>query len=160
MPSATPKVYALRQTAWPFGSNAPDYRSLVSKITQTVGSTTSVTTITPNFADWTGKKLPEDTNHPEQIFLDTLYPTILADSWVVLITSESVVDSHKTILPSYVEVYQVLKTDDTVHTNYTLSSKVTRLTVDTVPAAGGIPASPGKHRAVPDAGYARAGAKR
>ncbi len=142
-PPASPHLHALRLQTWPFGYNAPDYESLKIKTTQvltpTGGTATTVeTTSTPALSGWTGKKLPEDPKHPEYIFLDTLYPTIAAGTWVVLITSESVKVPEganlveKTYEQGYAEAYWIRQVDETVHAGYTLTSKVTRLTVDTV----------------------------
>jgi predicted phage baseplate assembly protein len=135
-PPAEPKLYALRARAWLFGSDAPDYNSLIFTTTQTTGDKTTTITTQPSFPNWTGKKLPEVPDMPDQIFLDTLYPAILADSWAVLVTGESV-SVAGTPHRGYAEAYRVLQVDETVHANYTLNAKITRLTVDTVPIAGG-----------------------
>jgi predicted phage baseplate assembly protein len=140
-PEAHARVYALRVEAWPFGYNAPDFQSLRIATTQTITGddikpreVRSVST--PNLNDWTKKMLPEDTSHPEHLFLDTVYPNLVAGSWVAVATGESVdltptTDPH-THPQGYVRLYKVTRAEDTVHTGYTLTAKVSRLTVDTV----------------------------
>jgi uncharacterized phage protein gp47/JayE len=149
-PSRSPELYALRLQAWPFGYNAPDYDALTvtTTATSTTGGTTTTTTFTstPTLADWSDQRLPhvqprrtalvEDGR--DRLLLDTIYPTLHADSWVVLVTSEPVTvpDSagrSATAYPrGYAEVYRVRQVDETVASGFTLTAKVTRLTLDTV----------------------------
>jgi len=124
-----PELHVLRLQAWPFGYNAPDYAALNVTTTATVkdedGNIQSVTTFTstPSLGDWTGKKLPEDLTQANVIFLDTLYPTIAADTWAALVSGDTE------------EIYRVQHVDETAHSGYTLSAKITRLKVDVDPAA-------------------------
>lgn len=126
---------------------APEKRTVVTKgpnstttvTTETIGTEiVETTTTTPNVPDWTNKKLPEDIQiqHRNHIFLDDLYPAITADSWIALVTRQPVdltpggpVITHP---QGYAEVYRVEKVDETSYANYTLTAKVTLLTVDTV----------------------------
>jgi hypothetical protein len=134
-PSATPEVYALRLQAWPFGYNTPQYDALKVTTVITVGGQTTTSVSTPSLADWTGKTLDTKPPAPRWLFLDSLYPTISAssasaDSWVALVTGESVHLEGKLYAGGGAKLYRVLEVDQTVRSDYTLSSKVTRLTVD------------------------------
>lgn len=137
-PAANAQVYALRVQAWPFGYNAPPYRSVTVSVTTTPPGTTVTLVSTPAFEDWTGNHLPEEpAGRRDYLFLDALYPTIHADSWIVLHTGEEVhvpsADGSRTYRhPEYSEAYRVKRVDETVHANYTITAKATRLTLDTV----------------------------
>ncbi|HUL53043.1 MAG TPA: putative baseplate assembly protein [Opitutaceae bacterium] len=105
-PAANPKVYALRQRAALFGYNAPQPASL-SDQTLVHFSGQSAT------ADWTF------TLAAQSIDLDTTYPGILAQSWLVLAR------------PDYTELYRVTSAVESARTGFTLAGKVTTCALDT-----------------------------
>jgi predicted phage baseplate assembly protein len=139
-PAANPRLFALRVEAWPFGYNAPDFRNLEIATTQEITSDDRTKRVvksvsTPKFDNWTARTLPEDEDHAEHLFLDSLYPTIVPGSWVAVVTGESVdltpggTESHP---QGYVRLYKVTRAEDTIHSGYTLTAKVSRLSIDTV----------------------------
>jgi predicted phage baseplate assembly protein len=139
-PAAHPRLFALRVEAWPFGYNAPDFDSLQVATTQTITGEDNKTRVvksvsTPKLKSWKAKKLPENVNHAEHLFLDSIYPEIVPGGWVAVATAEEV---DLTPAPGmshpegYVRLYKVTKAEDTTHTGYTLTAKVSRLTIDTV----------------------------
>jgi len=79
-------------------------------------------------ANWNDKVLPEDPGHPDLIYLDNVYRSILPGSWVVLRGT----DATRTggCQGVTVQVYRVLRVDDVVHNAYTMTSKATRLVVE------------------------------
>ena len=105
LPSANPKVYALRVRASLFGFNAPHPATLSDQ------------TLThyhlDGTKDWSFKKLNQ------AIDLDTTYPAILKGSWLVL--SE----------PNYQELYRVTSAIEAAAAEYTLAGKTTRVALDT-----------------------------
>lgn len=136
------QIYAMRLIAWPFGANAPDWRlsprkleninkqkqkNINKKKLQDIYKQKPEDISIPIYLDWTDKTLPEDDENPNHIFLDNIYETIDADTWIVLLTAEP--PSQEPQYPGYSEVYYVESVDNTVISNYTLTSKVTRLTV-------------------------------
>jgi uncharacterized phage protein gp47/JayE len=109
-PPANAKVYVFRRQAWPFGFNAPLF-SLVSGV---LAHTTS----------W------EDDVLRSPLDLDTLYKGVARGDFVALVSPGRAKTSSGSF-PAYVELYRALDIVDTVRSGYTLSAKVTRLTLDT-----------------------------
>jgi hypothetical protein len=101
------RVYVFRLRASIFGHNAPDWRAMPDSIKKGYLNRDPTTTDTqwPNF-----KILSTDT-----IYLDSVYPGIVQDSWVVL------------SIPNYEELYQVKEIEEASSSDYTLNSKTTRL---------------------------------
>ena len=104
-------VYVLRRRAALFGGNAPDWRAMPSTLQSQFGGG----------SDWpnlsiakvgTGKST---TNPTSTIFLDALYPHVVAGTWIVL------------AIPTYVELYRVVTAVDDSRTDFTLTAKSTRL---------------------------------
>ncbi|WP_455392366.1 putative baseplate assembly protein [[Eubacterium] cellulosolvens] len=120
------EVYAMKHIAWPFGVNAPSYNLLPTTIICPQCGENAIDIPFPK--DWTDKPLPEDENYPNQIFLDQVYKDIEPETWVALVTSEP--PANFSGYSKYTELYRILNVDKTVRINYTLNSKVTRLTVD------------------------------
>lgn len=110
-PAEEPRVFALRQRAALFGHNAPDWRTLPKSTRQEiVGDGNSIPPEWPGF----------DLQHTSQarIHLDAVYPKVLPGSWVVL---------RK---PTYTELYKVVEAVTDARTDFTLTAKTTRLTLD------------------------------
>jgi hypothetical protein len=105
LPSANPKVYALRVRASLFGFNAPHPLTLSKDVRTNYGFTDG--------SDWSF------TISGQTIDLDTTYPGILANSWLVL--SE----------PSYQELYRATSVIEAAQAKYTLAGKTTQVALDT-----------------------------
>ncbi|MGH2354062.1 MAG: putative baseplate assembly protein, partial [Chloroflexota bacterium] len=121
-PSSGPRVFALRQRAALFGYNAPDFRAMADEVKAAYdpdaaqridagGRPDRSRTEWPGFAIQTAAQ--------NQIDLDTVYPRLLPGSWVALSA------------PGRIRLYRVTRVDTTARTDFTLSAKVTRLTLDT-----------------------------
>jgi predicted phage baseplate assembly protein len=143
-------VYVLRQRASIFGYNAPDWRGLplivkrgyltdddaaVAAIDAALKAGKFGTTHDAVPPDWTFHALVPGTT--DTIDLDAVYPKIVAGGWCVLAVPEGtlkkVVSSRgKKILlfkgtAKRVELYGIVAATDASRTDYTLSSKTTRL---------------------------------
>lgn len=104
-------VFALRQRAALFGNNAPDARIF--------SANTSLASISPSL--FTGETPNQWVNFEiqlPQVDLDAVYPRIVADGWVVLVS------------PKYVELCRVKSVTCRSLAQFTLNTKVTELTVD------------------------------
>lgn len=110
-PADNPRVFAFRKRAALFGHNAPDWRAMSEEIKKAYDPNGKQRTQWPDFEIGTTEK--------RLIDLDTVYPTILDGSWVVLMK------------PKYVELYKALKVVSDSRTDFTLTSKVTRIELDT-----------------------------
>ncbi|MEP0546765.1 MAG: putative baseplate assembly protein [Rhodothermales bacterium] len=113
-PAAQPRVYALRTRAAVFGYNAPDWRAMPAEIKRVYPGTAD--------GEWQGLTLSGIANDTEDadrtLYLDTAYPQIVPDSWVVVATKE------------YAEVYRVESAAEDARVGFALSGKSTRLVVD------------------------------
>jgi hypothetical protein len=107
LPSANPKVYALRVRASLFGFNAPHPLTLSNDVRSHYGFTDG--------SDWT----KYFTFSGQTIDLDTTYPGILAQSWLVLSR------------PDYQELYRALTVVEGSRASFTLTGKTTRIGLDT-----------------------------
>ena len=105
LPSANPKVYALRVRASLFGFNAPHPATLSDQ------------TLAHYHLD--GSRDWDFTINGQTIDLDTTYPGILVGSWLVL--SE----------PNYQELYRATSVVEASRAEFTLSGKTTRVALDT-----------------------------
>lgn len=127
-PPGDPEVWLFRRQASPFGHNAPDWRLLAASpafvVTDAQGDPGYL------FPDWNDKRLPEDETKPQHLFLDAVYPGLVAGQWVALVAADGAERGD------YVELYPVRDVAETTRVNYTLSAKVTRLTIDTVESTG------------------------
>jgi hypothetical protein len=113
-PADNPRVFTFRKRAALFGHNAPDWRAMSEEIKKAYDSNYE-----PEKPQEKWPKFWIQTTAKRLIDLDTVYPTILEGSWVVLMK------------PKYVELYKVLKVVTDSCTDFTLTSKVTRLELDT-----------------------------
>jgi hypothetical protein len=121
MPADDPRLYVFRQRAALFGHNAPVWNLLPKDIQDRYLSaglqptSASGTPTVPAPDDWPGLELdPED----EELHLDTLYPRLVAGTWMVLST------------PEYREVYQLRYVAGSARVGFGLSAKTTMVRVD------------------------------
>jgi hypothetical protein len=109
-----------RGQAFPFGYNAPD-----------LGLFNPPPTEVPDVA---GTFLPQDSDHPTHLYLDTVHPGIVAGGWVALVSSQ--IDptqlSELRRYDRYVELYPVLAAVDTAYAKDLLVGRSTRVTVDAI----------------------------
>lgn len=108
------KVFALRLRASLFGHNAPDWRAMPNSVKAGFVASKKIAAV-PHHSEWPGLTLSSISN--EALHLDTAYPSVLPGSWLVVET------------PEYSEVYEVVTAAEEAKTNFTLSSKTTRLTL-------------------------------
>jgi hypothetical protein len=104
-PAANPKVYALRVRASLFGFNAPHPLTLSNETRGHYGFSDG--------SDWIF------TISGQTIDLDTTYPGILAQSWLVLSR------------PDYQELYRASTVVEGSRASFTLAGKTTRISLDT-----------------------------
>jgi hypothetical protein len=123
-PPEDPRLFVLGLRAYPFGYGAPDFKILAKDLKD-------------QYTDWTGKYLPEDNAVPNHIFLDAVYDRIEVGGWIALITTDPLKSAVPPRYGSYVELYQVEQAVETVRVGYTLTSAVTRLTVDGIEQGSG-----------------------
>jgi len=107
LPAADPKVYALRQRAALFGANAPHPKTLGDQTLAHYGFD-----VTKTLPDWTFSI------SNKTIDLDTTYPSVIAQSWLVLAK------------PNYQELYRVSSALEASRADFTLTGKTTRIQVD------------------------------
>jgi hypothetical protein len=110
-PADNPRVFAFQKRAALFGHNAPDWRAMSKEIKDAYDPKEKQRTRWPDFEIQTTEK--------RLIDLDAVYPTLLEGSWIVLMK------------PKYVELYKALKVVADSRTDFTLTSKVTRIELDT-----------------------------
>ena len=114
-------VFALRQRASVFGHNAPQYGGLAANhVTRDDGTRTAIKPL-PYPTNWEKQSLAQEpgaTSGGSAIDLDQSYPGIVAGGWLVLET------------PTSRDVYRVKDTAETSRADYTLSSRVSRVTLD------------------------------
>lgn len=112
----TAKVYAFRQRAAIFGYNAPDWRTMSLDVKKAYKNG-----VTDNPNTW-GGEWPDFEQAVDianrQIDLDTVYPKIVDDSWIVLAK------------PDYVELYKVQAITKAASADFALTAKTTRITVE------------------------------
>jgi uncharacterized phage protein gp47/JayE len=109
LPSANPKVYALRVRASLFGFNAPHPLTLSNDVRSNYGFSEHDPDDWTNYFTFSG----------QTIDLDTTYPGILAQSWLVLSR------------PDYQELYRASTVVEGSRASFTLSGKTTRIGLDT-----------------------------
>ena len=108
-----PGLYALRARASLFGYNAPDWKAMHDSIRAHYPN--------PGGSDWT---LGSEQQQDNQLDLDRTYPQIAPGSWLVVEHPEPGKDSMKT------DIVQVKAVTETAASNYAVSAKITRLTID------------------------------
>ena len=122
LPPTDPKLYALGLRAYPFGHDAPAHTDLTPELKKQYPE------------DWNNpiRYVSEDSGEPKHLFLDAVYNRIDADSWVILMTTDPIKPPAPSIYESYIELYRVEEAWEMVRLDYTLASRVTRLTFDIV----------------------------
>jgi len=120
------KVYALRRRAGLFGNNAPDWHAMPADLRTEYTKAGDVS----NPQDWPNLSLGQvgtaknESNPAGDVFLDALYPQIVAGSWVVLVHPDQAHPKR-----GYRELYRVEAAVDDSRTDFTISAKTTRLTL-------------------------------
>lgn len=127
-------LYMFKVKAAPFGNNAPQQITTNTVTTPPGGhdtTTKSTTTITPN--EWPLAQTDIDGEDKGFLYLDAQYDQIVPDSWVVITYVQPSSDADSGVedmtIPA-LAVYKVLQVDSVTRTDYGLSVKVTRLTLD------------------------------
>jgi hypothetical protein len=110
-------VYVFRQKASLFGHNAPDPHVFPT-------SGTGINTLY-NATTFIWNKFSIQNN---QIDLDAAYDKIVAKSWLLLVSNE---DFNNDALPGYVELYRAQKVSIQSRSDFSLSTKITRVKPDT-----------------------------
>jgi len=125
-PADNPKVYAFRRRSALFGYNAPDWFAISGTLRKAylmkAGKDTSnydVDDPSTWGANWPSSIFKIQTVAINLIDLDAAYPGILKDSWIVLAK------------PNYVELYKAVEVDLDSRTDFSLTSKTTRIKLDT-----------------------------
>ncbi len=114
--AAEPQVYVMRQRAALFGHNAPDWRSMPDEIKsgflgrEPTVEDTQWLRFNPSYT--------ESFINTDTIYLDTIYPQIVQNSWLVL------------AIPNELEVYQIKSVAEDAKADFTLTSKTSRLKLD------------------------------
>jgi hypothetical protein len=116
-PTSRPRVWAFRQRASLFGHNAPEWRSMASKIQRAYDEHYDVQADKPSIDEWPDFVIRRVADRV--IDLDALYPKILAGSWIALER------------PGYIELYGVRTASPASRTDFTLTARTTRLALDT-----------------------------
>lgn len=119
LPSDDPTVHVFRRRAALFGHNAPDWDAMPDEVRARYDDTVSRGGDS-SAEEWPGLTIGgvSDLDRPFDdgpVYLDGLYPGIVAGSWVVL---------EK---PGYAELYRVDRVAEDARSRFTLSSKSTRL---------------------------------
>ena len=119
-PADDPKVYAFRARGSFFGYNAPDWRAVPGVIKGAFDPVAGPQVdangnYTGTLTEWPGF---EAEGADDVLDLDTLYPKVVAGSWIVLQKR------------SYTELYRVTRASPASRTDFTLTARVTRLELD------------------------------
>lgn len=116
-------IFALRQRASIFGHNAPQYKNLAANFVTTQDGTRKEIDPLPYPDDWETRTLGQEpgasAGGSNAIDLDQPHPGIVKGSWLVLETSNNR------------DVYTVLDNTEISRADHTLSSKVSRVKLDT-----------------------------
>jgi hypothetical protein len=132
--SVAPRGYRFRQQAWPFGHDAPVWSPVAKWQAQLLENFEGVEGEWPDefdaFEDASAKTFPQETAHNEHIYLDSVYPDIYPGSWVALVTHQATDLAPRSF---YTELYRVERVTEMVRTAFSITAKVTRLTVPKVP---------------------------
>lgn len=114
--SKNARLFAFRQRAALFGYNAPDWRAMPDAIKVAYDPDYK-----PEAKDGRRTQWPDFELQPGEgntIDLDAVYPKILDGSWVVLVRQ------------GYQELYRVMEASPASRTDFTLTAKTTRLSLD------------------------------
>jgi hypothetical protein len=117
------QVYTLRRRAGLFGNNAPDWLAMPAALQGNYGGTATT-------KEWPHLSLQKvgaggADNPVDDVFLDALYPQIVAGSWVLLVRPDP-----KHPRRGYWELYRVTAAVEDSRTDFTVSAKTTRLTLE------------------------------
>ena len=104
-PAKNPQVHVFRRKAAVFGHNAPMWETMPAEF-RTKYPEGDKATSWPKF---------EVSPQPDAVDLDTLYPSVVAQSWIVLAK------------PSYVELYRAAEATEISRAAFAISGKVTRV---------------------------------
>lgn len=115
-PQQNLKIYSFGQQAALFGYNAPDFRAMADSVKRAYLNLSSTDPI-PADANWPDFSISSDDTIDDTIYLDAIYKQILPDSWLVL------------AIPKYREIYQVGAVVEDSQSNFTISSKTTKVTL-------------------------------
>lgn len=120
------QVFALRRQAFLFGHNAPDWRTMPDEVRARYLDFIIGTSKDNKDVEWPDFKIASISEIPsgqeiKTIYLDYLYPEIVKDSWLILVTSEP---------KFYVEVYKVDAAVESSRKNFTLTAKTTAVRLD------------------------------
>jgi hypothetical protein len=110
-------VFVFRQQAALFGHNAPDPHVFPAKGTG-IHKLFNTTTF-----EWN-----EFNNLNNRIDLDAAYDKVVPQSWVLLVSNEEFNDDD---LPGYIELYRASKVSILSHSDFSLSTRITRIQPDT-----------------------------
>jgi len=114
------KLYTLRQRAGLFGNNAPDWLAMPDNVHTNYGGGNEWPHLSLQKVGAGGGDNPAD-----DVFLDALYPHIVGGSWVLLVHPDS-----KHPKRGYWELYRVTAAVEDSRTDFTISAKTTRLTLE------------------------------
>ncbi len=112
-PALNPRAYVFRQRAALFGHNAPDPKLLFNGVAPPQGMTTAT-------GEWANYTMPAD-----RIDLDSAYPKILADSWVLLTGGNGVTGLPS--LPGRLGLYRAVTVKHRSRTGFGLSARLTSI---------------------------------
>lgn len=120
------QVFAMRQQAFLFGHNAPDWRTLPDEVRARYLNGTEDNSKANTDSEWrdltiAGISETEDGTEIKMIYLNALYPQIIKGSWLVMVTPH----------PGFhVEVYEVQEAVESSRKNFTLTAKTTAVTLE------------------------------
>ena len=127
------KVFALRQRAFLFGHNAPDWRNLPDEVRGRYLNGDKDDSIGDTAEEWAGLKLSDISNTKDgqkltTIYLDALYPEIVEGSWLILARPDlpGTVNENE----FHVEVYRVLSAIESSRKDFTLTAKTTAVELE------------------------------
>lgn len=118
-PADNPRAYAFRVRASLFGHNAPDFLAMPDSVKYAYAPeafTGDPPTFDRRFRQWPGFELTSG-DDPE-IDLDAVYPKVLPGTWIALTK------------PGYTELYKVVSASPSSRTDFTITSKTTKLRLD------------------------------
>lgn len=127
------KVFALRQRAFLFGHNAPDWRNLPDEVRNRYLNGDENASKNNTDEEWNGLEISSISNTPAggkltTVYLDSLYPEIVEGSWLILARP----DLPGTVNEDefHVEVYEVLSAIESSRKGFTLTAKTTAVELE------------------------------
>ncbi|WP_457651803.1 putative baseplate assembly protein [Rhodocaloribacter sp.] len=113
-PAGNVELFVFRRRAALFGHNAPDWRAMPEEIKRAYCEDLDADG-NPTCPDWPDFEINVD---DARVDLDADYPKVLPGSWMALVE------------PNYIELYRAVEVAALTRTDFTLSTKITRVTVD------------------------------